>query len=200
MGLFRSLFLWAIAVVFTTTYNTNAAANAGVSITVKNRPFLVSGNSIGAVVRSMKRNGPFSEDHGRRAIGLADYRYRTSVTTKKKKGRCHVVSVRITMTIFYFLPTLSNSSRLSARDTSSWRRIERAIRNHEHQHGRNYRRLARELQGSIANMKPQNNCREVRKLERRIRARLEKADKSRNRNYDRATYGGINRLLKRTRR
>ena len=43
-------------------------AAAGIKVTQKSRFYRVSGHSIQDVVRSMKQNGPYSWDHGRRAL------------------------------------------------------------------------------------------------------------------------------------
>ncbi len=173
------------------------ALAAGISVTERTRNYRVAGNNIQAVVRSMKRNGPLSQFHGRRALGLADYRYRTAIKTKVENGRCHVTDASIKLRIFYVLPKLSTSSKLNRRDQSKWRAISSMIKRHEDQHGRFYRRFAAELQKSLVNMKPQKNCNQFKKLEQQLRARHEKSNTRRNRSFDRNQYKPFNRRLKR---
>ena len=170
-----------------------AAGHASnVKITERTRYYSVSGPNIQALVKAMTRRGPYSEDHGRRAVGLADYKYRTNVKTYKKDGLCRVKSVSISMQIYYFVPKLSQPKKLRARDHSKWRRIAAMILRHEKHHGRFYKRLANELQVTLARMKPQKSCSKFKVMEKKIRKRLEKRDKNRNRNFDRAQYPPFN--------
>lgn len=165
---------------------------SNLKITERTSYYSVSGPTVQALVKAMTRRGPYSEDHGRRAVGLADYKYRTNIKTHKKNGLCRVKSVSISMQIYYFVPKLSRPKQLRARDHSKWRRIASMILRHEKQHGRFYKRLAKELQVTLARMKPQKSCSKFKSMERKIRAKLEKRDKSRNRNFDRAQYPPFN--------
>lgn len=165
---------------------------SNLKITERTSYYSVSGPTVQALVKAMTRRGPYSEDHGRRAVGLADYKYRTNIKTHKKDGLCRVKSVSISMQIYYFVPKLSRPKQLRARDHSKWRRIASMILRHEKQHGRFYKRLAKELQVTLARMKPQKSCSKFKSMERKIRAKLEKRDKSRNRNFDRAQYPSFN--------
>lgn len=168
-----------------------------VSISDRTSTYRVSGDTIQAVVKSMKRNGPQSELHGRRALGMADYRYRASLKTTTKNGTCRVKEAKVTMRISYILPKLTRPERLRQSHRSRWRRIRSMIVQHEHQHGRYYRLFANQLQNALASIRPQRNCSEVRKLEKQIKTRLEKASIRRNRRYDRAQYSPFNSRLKR---
>ena len=161
------------------------------------RTYSVTGNSIQAVVKSMKRNGPMSQLHGRRALGMADYRYRTKVKTKKSNGVCRVMNATVSMQIYLTLPRLSSRARLNRRDASKWRRISSMIERHERHHARLYRRFANDLRRALLRMKPQRNCHDFRRLERQLTERLENLSKRRNRNFDRAQYRPFNRRLKR---
>lgn len=174
-----------------------AAKAAGVSVTERVRTYRVYGNTIQAVVRSMKQNGPRSELHGRRALGMADYRYRTQVLTKRIDGRCSVTGASVALRIFYTLPSLSKRARLSARDQNRWRSISSMIARHERRHGRYYRQFARELQRALSKMRPQEDCHQIRVVERQLKARFEESNAQRNRRYDRAQYKPFNRRLKR---
>jgi predicted secreted Zn-dependent protease len=163
-----------------------------VKITERTRYYAVSGPTIQALVKAMTKRGPYSQDHGRRAVGLADYKYRTRVTTLKKDGYCRVKKATITMQIIYFVPKLSRPKHLRARDHSKWRKIATMILRHERQHGRFYKRLAGELQRALLKMKPQKSCSKFKSIERKVRKELEKRDKSRNRRFDRAQYPPFN--------
>ena len=135
--------MWALGMVMMMTMVLSSAVQAGtVSISEKTRTYRVSGDTIQAVVKSMKRNGPHSELHGRRALGMADYRFRASVKTKKKDGRCHVEDASVTMRISYILPRLSKPERLRRNHLNRWPAIHRMIRTHENQHGRYYKQFA----------------------------------------------------------
>ncbi|MEP4773097.1 MAG: DUF922 domain-containing protein [Rhizobiaceae bacterium] len=174
-----------------------SSAKAGnVSVSQHTRTYRVSGETIQAVVKSMKRNGPQSELHGRRALGMADYRFRTSLKTVKKGSACHVENAKVTMRISYVLPRLVRPQRLRSSHQSRWRRIHSMIRRHEDQHGRYYRLFANQLQRSLAAIPPQRSCAAIRKLEKQIKKRLEKASVRRNRRFDRAQYRPFNRRLK----
>jgi predicted secreted Zn-dependent protease len=173
------------------------SAQAGqVEVTSHTRTYRVSGDTIQAVVRSMKRNGPNSELHGRRALGMADYRYRTRVRTKSKNGRCHVEDASVTMRISYILPRLSKPDRLPRSHLNRWRKVRAMIERHENQHGRYYRRFANDLHRSLRAISPQRNCAAVRALEKKIKTRLENISIQRNRRYDRGQYRPFNRRLK----
>lgn len=163
-----------------------------VKITERTRYYSVSGPTVQALVKTMTKRGPFSEDHGKRAVGLADYTYRTRIKTSKKNGFCRVTKATVTMQIFYFVPKLSRPKQLRARDHSKWRRIAAMILRHERQHGRFYKRLAGELQRALLSMKPQKSCSKFKAMERKIRVKLEKRDKNRNRRFDRAQYPPFN--------
>lgn len=174
-----------------------AAAEAGqVSISTHTRTYRVSGDTIQAVVKSMKRNGPNSELHGRRALGMADYRFRTRLKTKKLNGRCRVEDASVTMRISYILPRLSKPERLSRNHFRRWRTIHSMIERHEHQHGRYYRQFANELHRALRSIRPQGSCSAVKAQEKKIKKRLEQISIRRNRNYDRGQYRPFNRRLK----
>lgn len=189
--------MWALGMVMMMTMVLSSAVQAGtVSISEKTRTYRVSGDTIQAVVKSMKRNGPHSELHGRRALGMADYRFRTSVKTKKKDGRCHVEDASVTMRISYILPRLSKPERLRRNHLNRWRAIHRMIRNHENQHGRYYKQFANELHRALRRIRPQGSCSAVKAQEKAIKKRLEQINIRRNRNYDRGQYRPFNRRLK----
>ena len=184
------------AIIFTLTHLSWAQAK-NVSITYRTSTYRVSGDTIQAVVRSMKRNGPHSELHGRRALGMADYRYRTNIRTKQQKGTCRVEQAKVSMRIIYILPRLSRPERLRASHHRLWRSIRSMIVRHENQHGRYYRLFANQLQNALASIRPQKSCAAIRKLERQIKKRLEQANARRNRQFDRAQYRPFNSRLKR---
>lgn len=168
---------------------------AGLKITEKKRTYRVSGSSVQAIVRSMTRRGPVSKDHGKRALGLADFRYKTNIKTAKKNGQCRVISVTIDFQMFYIVPKHSSSSRIRSRDRSKWRRIKSMIESHERQHMRYYRQFASELHQALSAMKPQVNCARFKTQERRIRKKLERSNKNRNRRYDQVQKKPFNRRL-----
>lgn len=182
-------------VLMAALHATNTLA-ADVTITERIQPYRVSGNTIQDVVKSMKRNGPVSELHGRRALGLADYWYRTNVKTKKADGLCRVTGVSVSMQVYLKWPELSRSSRLSSRDQRRWRQIRLMIERHERHHGRLYRQFAHELQRALARMKPRRDCGQFRKIEKQLKDRYEELNARRNRNYDRGQYKPFNRRLK----
>ncbi|MEP0944799.1 MAG: DUF922 domain-containing protein [Rhizobiaceae bacterium] len=189
--------MWVLGTILLTAALWSAAVEAGqVTITTHTRTYRVSGDTIQAVVKSMKRNGPNSELHRRRALGMADYRFRTRLQTKTKNGRCHVEDASVTMHISYILPRLSKPERLPRRHLSRWRNIHSMIERHEHQHGRYYRQFAHDLHRALMSLRPQKNCSAVRTQDKRIRARLEKISIQRNRRYDRNQYRPFNRRLK----
>ena len=189
--------MWALGILIVTLTLWSSAAEAGqVSITEKTRTYRVSGDTIQAVVKSMKRNGPHSELHGRRALGMADYRFRTRVKTAKRNGRCYVEDASITMRISYILPRLSKPERLPRSHFNRWRSIQTMIRRHEHQHGRYYRQFANELHRALRSIRPQRNCSAIKAQEKKIKKRLEQISIRRNRNYDRGQYRPFNRRLK----
>ncbi len=168
-----------------------------VSISERSRTYRVSGGTIQAVVKSMKRNGPVSELHGRRALAMADYRFSHNIRVKRTGDRCRVEDASVNMRIFYVLPRLSQPKRLNGRDRARWRRINGMIVAHENQHGRYYRRFARDLQRALRALKPQSNCARLHQKARTVRKRLESISKNRNRRFDRAQYKPFNRRLKR---
>lgn len=170
---------------------------AGLRVTEQIKTYSVTGSTIQAVVRSMKRNGPFSENHGRRALGLADFRYRTRLKTEQRKGRCHVRGADVTMRIWYIVPGLSSRARLSKRDAARWQRIRSMITAHERQHARLYRRFGKELAGALQKLKPAANCAQLTRQERLLRRRFEQRNMRRNRRFDRAQYGPFNARLRR---
>lgn len=184
------------ALVFVLLSATCAEAK-NVSISHRTTTYRVSGDTIQAVVKSMKRNGPQSQLHGRRALGMADYRYRTSLKTESKNGTCRVKQVKVAMQIKYILPRLSRPKKLRPSHLGRWRRIRSMIERHEQQHGRYYRLFANQLQNSLASIRPQRNCAAVRRLEQQIKKRLESASVRRNRRFDQAQYSPFNRRLKR---
>lgn len=189
--------MWVLGIVMVTVALWSAAAEAGpVSITEKTRTYRVSGDTIQAVVKSMKRNGPHSELHGRRALGMADYRFRTRLKTSKRDGRCHVDDASVTMRIIYILPRLSKPDRLSRNHFNRWRSIHAMIRRHEHQHGRFYRQFANELHRALRSIRAQAHCSAVKAQEKKIKKRLEQISIRRNRNFDRGQYRPFNRRLK----
>ena len=189
--------MWLLGTLMVIATLWTAAADAGqVSISTHTRTYRVSGDTIQAVVKSMKRNGPNSELHGRRALGMADYRFRTRVKTTKRNGRCHVEDASVTMRISYILPRLSKPERLPRSHFNRWRQIHSMIERHEHQHGRYYRQFANELHRALRSMRPQSSCSAMKSQERKIRDRLEKISIRRNRNYDRGQYRPFNRRLK----
>ncbi|PCH45763.1 MAG: hypothetical protein COC23_05600 [Hyphomicrobiales bacterium] len=172
-------------------------AAAGIKVTQKSRFYRVSGHSIQDVVRSMKQNGPYSWDHGRRALALADFRYRIKTETKKVNKLCRVISISLAMNIVYDLPRLSSRDRLSKTHKSRWRRISLMIKNHENRHGRYYRQFARELHNSLRQMKPRTNCRDFKREENRLRKSFERRNSARNRRFDARSYPRFNRRLRR---
>lgn len=170
------------------------ASFAGVKVTEKTYTYRVSGSSIQAAVKTMTRRGPMT-DHGRRAAGLADFRYRTSVKTKKSNGFCRVTDVTVTINIFYKIPKHSNPSKMSSRDRRRWRSVVSMIDRHERQHGRYYRQFATQLHNALRRMKPQRSCGKFRTIERGLRKKYEGYNKSRNRRYDRAQHKPFNKRL-----
>lgn len=169
---------------------------ADVNIRETIRTYSVTGNSIQAVVKSMKRNGPMSQLHGRRALAMADYRFKTSVKTKKYDGLCRVLGATVSMKIFLTMPRLSSRANLTSRDHKRWRAIHSMIERHERHHARLYRRFANELQRALLKMKPQSNCQILKKLKKKLTKRHEEISKRRNRIFDRAQYSPFNRRLK----
>ena len=189
----------ATTITFAAMVICSAASSAQaktVSISEHTRTYRVSGNTVQAVVKSMKRNGPNSELHGRRARAMADYRVRTSVATQRSEGRCIVKGAKVSMRISYIVPKLTNSSRLSPGHLNRWRKIKSMIVRHENQHGRYYRTFAHQLQAALASIRPQQSCSQVRVLEKKITKRLKAQSIRRNRNYDRGQYAPFNRRLK----
>lgn len=171
-------------------------ATAKVTILEHTRTYRVSGNTIQAVVKSMKRNGPRSELHGRRALAMADYSYWPKVQLEQKKGLCRVSHATVSMRIYYVLPQLSRPQSLSRSHRSRWRRISSMITRHERQHGRLYRQFARQLQAALSKMPPRQSCAQLRSKQRQLTRRLEQANIHRNRRFDRAQYKPFNRRLK----
>lgn len=190
MGTIRMMVLFA-------GLTTPSIAMAGnVTISQHTRTYPASGGTIQAIVKSMKRNGPMSELHGRRALGMADYRYNTRVQTVQKGGLCRVSSAHVSMRIFYVLPKLTRRDSLSKSHFARWLKISSMIGRHERQHGRLYQQFARQLQSALSKMKPQKQCFTLKSQERQISKRLEQANINRNRRYDRAQYKPFNRRLK----
>lgn len=171
-------------------------ADAAVTVSERTRTYRVSGSTIQAVVKSMKRNGPHSELHGRRALGMADFRYRTSLRLDRSNGACKVNGADVKLQIFYIVPRLTRPEKLRSNHRSRWRRIHAMIIAHENQHGRYYRLFANQLHQALRNIRPQRDCAAVRRLEKQIKTRLEKANMRRNRAYDRGQYRPFNRRLK----
>ena len=172
------------------------AIAGGVSIDQHTRTYGVSGDTIQEVVKSMKRNGPHSDLHGRRALGMADYRYRTNLRLKRESGSCKVEDASVSMRIWFIIPRLRNPEKLKRNHQSRWRRIRSMIVAHENQHGRYYRQFANQLHTALRTIRPQKDCSAVRRLEKQIKVRLEKANVRRNRAYDRGQYRPFNRRLK----
>ena len=171
-------------------------AAAEVQIRERTFGYVVTGRSVHAVVSAMKRGGPHADD-GRRALGLADYRYRTRLHTEQWNGTCRVKRADVRMTIYYTLPRLSSSAKLSSRERARWNRILAMIRSHEKQHGRYYRQFANELHGALRRIPARKTCAEVHSRVREIRAKLVKRNKARNQRFDRAQYRPFNKRLKR---
>ncbi|MEM7301547.1 MAG: DUF922 domain-containing protein [Pseudomonadota bacterium] len=175
------------------------SAFAELTVTTRTRHYTVHGSNINSVVKAMKRSGPYSENEGKRALGLADYRFTWSLRTKRTPSGCAVSSLRARLSIFYILPRLTARSRLSKRDRSRWNSIYRMIDVHERVHGRFYRQFANSTYRAILKLKPQPNCSQLQRRAKAIEDRMVKLDRRRNRAFDRAQYRPFNRRLKRLR-
>lgn len=186
-----------LAVLFVSQLALSVPVHADVKVTVRNSTYRVHGSTIQSVVKAMKHGGPHSDNHGRRALALADYRYSTRLQTERRNGLCRVKRADVRMTIYFILPQLSASARLSKNHKSRWKRIYSMIRNHENRHGRYYRQFANELHHALTRMKPMKNCSALFQTERKIRRRLEQRNQNRNSWYDRAQYKQFNTRLKR---
>ena len=171
-------------------------AMASVQFTVSKRSYSVSGNTVQEVVRSMKRNGPHSENHGRRALGLADFRHRVSLKLKSDGNLCRVEQAKVRVRAWYIVPKLRKSASLRGAHLKRWRRISGMIDRHELQHIALYRRFANELHSGLRKLAAGPDCRYVRNKAKTLEKRLIKRNASRNRHYDRRQYGPFNRRLK----
>lgn len=172
-------------------------ARGEIKVTERIRTYTVTGSTIQEVVRSMKRRGPDSTLHGRRALGLSDFRHRTRMRTSRKEGRCQVVGVSISLRIYHTWPRLSKKSTLAKSHRARWRTIRRMIVRHERRHGALYRQFARELQLNLKRIPPQSQCSHLRDRQRSVTKKLLARDRKRNRRFDRIQYKPFNRRLKR---
>ncbi len=176
---------------------TPGLARAAVTVTERIDTYTVTGATIGEVVRSMLRNGPFVYAIGRKGLGKADFRHRLRVSTERENGRCRVSQVALNLRIRLTVPRLSSRAGLNRSHRARWQAIERMIVSHEKRHAAFYRQFARELVRDVKRLAPQANCAALHREKRRVEEAALKRDRRRNRAFDRRSYGGFNKRLKR---
>jgi len=149
----------------------------------------ISGRSFAELVSSIRQHGPMG-GYGR---GIIDFHPRFE--THSEKGLCRVVGADTGLTISLSLPAWRGPDNAPGHVLRRARHFERAIRAHELQHVEIAKRHQRLMTASLARLKPEASCWNVRARANDLIVALKRQHLAAQRGFDRRSFRQISRLL-----
>jgi len=149
----------------------------------------VTGHTAEEIRRDMDWQSPFRV-FGKNYVAETHWRIDWQYSSREIKNACVIESVQVDMYITVTLPRLRNASEVAPVVLARWRQYTRAVREHEHGHTEIARHAARELEQTLLELPPQENCFALRGLARRAAERVIEKYAEIDKEYDRETAHG----------
>ena len=161
------------------------AQRSSISIKENTKFYRIRGKSAPEFALSMSKKGPYSRQHGRRAWATATRDMTYQLYHQKSKSRCSIKGVRVRMKITYQMPKLASTRGVSKRHRRNWQRMYALLNKHERTHGLYYKQFAKKVYAQLRRLKSERSCSALERSASKLVARLAKADKKRNVDFDR---------------
>ncbi len=169
--------IFAVAIVFAVS---NSTALARVSVKETNKYYKVRGKTAPEVFRQITKKGPRHRGLARAVATTAINLKMDGVRIGVRGNRCVVKSLRVKLRLQYKYPKWSNIRQGSKRARANWRTYMKQVIRHERTHGVIAKKLARDVNRSIARLttRKSRNC-------TRMGRQIERTFKKLNKEHDR---------------